>query len=102
MYDSAARLAKARASIVLYTHLTANTHPYIILQDEFLVLIRRRVIYRFVLPHNYFDQFFIHDCFELHITIFRNRPTLIHAASQMQRGGGGGNRERFTRRQADK
>ena len=55
----------------LCTHLTANTHPYIILQDEVLVLIRRPS--RFVLPHN-FDQFFIHDCFELHVDNFQEYP----------------------------
>ena len=30
-------------------------------------------LYRFVLPHN-FDQFFIHDCFELHGDNFQEYP----------------------------
>ena len=37
------------------------------------MLIRRRVIYRCVLPHN-FDQFFIHDCFELNDDDFQEYP----------------------------
>ena len=68
MYDSA-RLAKARASMPI--SLPIRLH--IFLQDEFLVLIRRRVIYQCVLPHN-FDQFFIHDCFELHDDNFQEYP----------------------------
>ena len=32
-----------------------------------------KVIYRFVPPHN-FDQFFIHDCFELHDEYFQEYP----------------------------
>ena len=42
------------------------------LQDEILVLIDK-VIYRFVPPHN-FDQFFIHDSFELHDDYFQEYP----------------------------
>ena len=41
--------------------------------DESDMLIHRRVIYRFVLPHN-FDQFFIHDCFELRDENFQEYP----------------------------
>ena len=37
------------------------------------MLIRRRVIYRFVLPHNSY-MFFIHDCFELHDGHFQEYP----------------------------
>ena len=37
------------------------------------MLIRRRFIYLFVLPHNC-DQFFIHDCFELHYDNFQEYP----------------------------
>ena len=45
----------------------------ILLQDEILVLIHKRVICRFVHPHN-FDQFFIHDCFELRYEHFQEYP----------------------------
>ena len=51
---------------------TANAPPDILLQDEILVLIDK-VIYRFVPPHN-FDQFFRHDCFELHDEYFQEYP----------------------------
>ena len=50
-----------------------NAPPDILLQDEILVLIDRQVIYRFVPPHN-FNQFFIHDCFELHDENFQEYP----------------------------
>ena len=37
------------------------------------MFIHNRVIYQCVLPHN-FDQFFIHDCFELHDENFQEYP----------------------------
>ena len=72
MASDSARLAKVRASIPI----SRPMHLHIIillLQDEILVLIHKRVIYRFVPPHN-FDQFFIHDCFELRYDIFQEYP----------------------------
>ena len=59
MASDSARLAKVRT---LLAYL-----------DESDMLIHRRVIYRFVLPRN-FDQFFIHDCFELHDGNFQEYP----------------------------
>ena len=50
MVSDSARLVKVRALLACL--------------DESDMLIHRRVTYQFVLPHN-FDQFFIHDCFEL-------------------------------------
>ena len=59
MCDSA-RLAKARASIY-----PSQASIIVFCRTNSLCSFVDESLYRFVLPHN-FDQFFIHDCFELH------------------------------------
>ena len=67
---------KYHQSFLEHDARTANAPPDILLQDEIIVLIDK-VIYRFVPPHN-FDQFFIHDCFELHDEYFQEYPLVAY------------------------